>query len=351
MPPLRQSVKKNIDKKNNPFFTEGGECDLFLVRQSHSPHKVVGRFAISHSPRYVNKWGTKTVFFGFYEQIDCEPLARFIYTYAANHARTIYKAEEMIGPVNLTTNYQVGMLLDAFEEFPIIEMLYNPPYYPRFFESSPMWEKAMDAYAYHMTIESPIVEKVFRVSERLRKRYNITIRKFDVKHEKRDLKTIYDIYNDAWSNNWGFTPFSETEYMYVSSDLKKIAVPDILLIGYINDEPCGFSAALPDLNQIFKTIPHGRLTPVAIFKLLTQIRKLSHCRVLTTGIKKKFQHLGLSSIFFLETLFRGRKNGIFSAELSWVLECNKQMVRAATLLGAKKSKTYRIYRASLTKGH
>jgi len=66
-------------------------------------------------------------------------------------------------------------------------------------------------------------------------------------------------------------------------------------------------------------------------------------RILTMGIEHKYQKRGIDNIFYLDTFNRALKKGYEWGEISWVLEDNKLMTRAAELLGAKKYRTYRIY--------
>lgn len=351
VPPLKMATKEILDTSRNPFFKEGGKCDLFLVTAQEQPHEVIARFAISWVPSFVRKWTKKTAFFGFYEQIEDIELARCVFSFARSFAQKTYNAEEIVGPINLSNNYQAGMLLDHFDELPFLETAYNPPYYPQMMETSGVWEKAMDLFSFEMSRNTPINPKMQRVIERLKKKYDIVIRPMDFsKHFKRDQELIRQIYEDAWSNNWYFTPVSKAEWSFICKDFKKIALPDFAYIGLINGEPFGFSVALPDINMILRGIPNGRLFPTGIFKLLTQTKRITRVRLLAMGVKQRYQHLGLGSLFYVKSLETGLRLG-FDGELSWVLESNLALLNVLEMVGARKHKTYRIYRSRLNGTH
>ena len=342
--PLRMAVEEQLSPDKNPFFKEGGQCHQYLA--TDSADHVVGRFSVSYSPAYVQKWNHEAAFFGFYEQIDDPALAKEIFQTARQEAKKLYGVQELIGPVNISTNYQIGLLLDKYDEYPYIDMLYNPPYYSKLFETSGYWQKAMDLYAYNFDAQTQMNPKVHRVVDLLKKRHNVQIRQISFKNFEQDSEIMRQVYNDAWSENWGFIPLSKDEWDFVVKDMKKIAREDLILIGTIHGEPCGFSTVLPDLNLVLRHIPNGKLLPTGIFKLLLGQRKINRGRLLVLGIKKKYQHLGLGSIFYTESQTRGRNVGYTGGELSWVLESNHTLVNSLKQVNAQKAKTYRLYKSS-----
>lgn len=344
IPPLRLSIKEMLDTKLNPFFKEGGKCDQFLVTDPQDPNKILGRFSVSWAPSFVEKWKTRTAFFGFYEQVEDPQLAHFIFDFAKRFVKEQYQADELVGPINLTSNYECGLLVDSFDQDPFIQMLYNPPYYVQHFENSDTWEPLQDLYAFYFKARATMGEKVLRVTERLKKKLNIEIRTMDFSKMDRDSEIMREIYHDAWSDNWGFTPISKDEWNFISKDLKKIALKDFLLIGTLNGEPFGFSVTLPDLNIVLKGIPNGRLFPSGVFKLLLGLKKIKRGRMITMGVKKKYQHLGLGSLFYVESQKIGLRHGYDGGELSWVLASNTPMVNSLKAVGAEITKTYRIYK-------
>ena len=226
-------------------------------------------------------------------------------------------------------------------------MPYNPPYYAELLESYGM-KKAMDLYAYDIGVDYfNHSNKLQRVADRLRKKSSIKVRPVNMKNFRGEVEIIRQVYNDAWSRNWGFVPMSEEEFDHLAKDLKQIVDPRVVLIAEqeVNGNvprAVGFLLAVPDLNRALKKI-NGRLLPLGLLKLLWHSRKINSIRVITMGGILEFQNLGLGSILLDEIYRRGPAAGFPTGEMSWVLENNVMMNRAAELIGGRRTKTYRIY--------
>ncbi|HWP42016.1 MAG TPA: N-acetyltransferase, partial [Blastocatellia bacterium] len=253
---------------------------------------------------------------------------------------------------NPSTNYECGLLVEGFDRDPAVMMTYNPPYYASLLERYGL-SKAKDLYAFEVDEASfRATEKVKRVADRLRNKDRIRVRTVNLKEFKREVEIVRRIYNDAWSGNWGFVPVSEREFEHLARDLKQIVDPRIVLVAEQLREagaeplPIGFMLAVPDVNRALKRL-NGRLFPLGLFRLLWHSRKIDSIRIIIMGIIKEHQSLGVASVFYDEIYERGTSSGYYSAEMSWILEDNALMTRAANLLGGRRSKTYRIYEMPL----
>ncbi|MDZ7815464.1 MAG: hypothetical protein U5N86_05495 [Planctomycetota bacterium] len=180
----------------------------------------------------------------------------------------------------------------------------------------------------------------------LSERREASVRPVDMGNLDREVSLMFDIYNSAWEKNWGFVPMTREEFEYSAKDFAKIAEPELVLFLLVKGEPVGFSLALPDYNVAFRHM-NGRLFPFGFLKFLWHKRHIERIRVLAMGMKKEYRGLGLDSIMYLETFRRGIGAGYTEAELSWVLEDNVEMKRAAEKIGGTLYRTYRIYEKSL----
>ena len=338
--PLRVARKEILDPKKNPFF-EHAEMELFLAKKDG---KVVGRVAAikndNHNKFHNDKWG----FWGFFESINDQDVANALFRSAGDWLKS-KGLDLMVGPMNPSTNDECGMLIKGFDTPPYIMMTHNPEYYPKLVEGYGQ-KKIKDLYAWHLMTDDAlnnISEKMRRVANKIRERQGITFRKADMKHLQEEVERIKEIYNDAWSKNWGFVPFTDHEIDHMAKELKQIVDPELLLLAEKGDEPIAFSLTLPNINEILKKIPDGRLLPTGIFKLLFGMKKIKTVRVITLGVKRAYQHLGLGSIFYIETIERAKKNNYIGGEMSWILEDNEPMNSAIRSLGSDLYKTYRIY--------
>jgi GNAT superfamily N-acetyltransferase len=167
-----------------------------------------------------------------------------------------------------------------------------------------------------------------------------------MKNLSSEVRKIEEIYNSAWETNWGFVPLTTEEFDYMAESLKMVVDPDLVMFAEVDGKPAGFTLSLPDFNQVLKKM-NGRLLPFGLFTILLNKKKINNLRVIIMGVKPEFQKKGIDSVFYLETIKNGNKNGYRGAEISWVLEDNMPMRMTAEKLGAKIYKTYRIYRKAL----
>ncbi len=335
--PLVSDQKLLLDPRKNPFFEHSDQQHFLAWRDG----QIVGRISAIVDRNYVEFQQEKAGFFGFFECIDDEVTARALFVAAEGWLRERGMAR-MIGPTNPSTNDTVGLLADAFDQPPVIHMPYSLPYYLRLCESAGL-AKARDLYAYYMESKVAISDKIRRVAELVTKRRKVTVRPINMKKLfTEEIALIKTVYNDAWTRNWGFVPWTEAELDHTAKDLKKAVVPDIVLLAFVDGEIAGFSLSLPDLNVALKHI-NGRLFPFGLFKVLWHARKIDMVRTLALGVRKKFQGLGIDAVFYYETYLRGTKAGFHRGEMSWVLEDNYPMRNAMENWGARIYKTYRMY--------
>jgi len=167
-----------------------------------------------------------------------------------------------------------------------------------------------------------------------------------MRHFDKELQLIKEIYNEAWSKNWGFVPLTEEEIDDLAKNLKSLVVPDIVLFAYLGDEPIGFSVALPDYNQVLKHL-NGKVGLLGGLKFLYYSRKIKSIRVMLLGMKKAFQKKGVEGLLYIKTFENGIRKGYPEAECSWILEDNLLMQHGIEAMGGNRYKTYRIYEISL----
>jgi hypothetical protein len=343
VPPLLMDMKKLLDRSKYPFF-EHSEAEFFLAWRNGEP---VGRIAAILNNNHNRFHNERTAFFGFFECIDDREVASALLERAAQWGQD-KGMTELRGPMNYSPNETLGLLVEGFDTSPYIMMTHNPPYYSALIEAAG-FEKSMDLYAWHLLTEKGLNPKIIRVGEKVLKDEGIRIRSINMKKFWDDVAIIKKIYNDAWSNNWGFVPMTDAEFKHMAKDMKPAIDPRVLLIAEKNCEPVAFSLALPDFNLAFKKV-NGRLFPTGLLKLLYHARHIHQVRVLALGIAKKVQNFnGLGAALYYESFRRGVEAGYRSCEFSWTLEINDLINRSMSLFGAEIYKRYRIYRKQLQK--
>lgn len=342
VPQLIMDQKALIDPQKKPYYDN---CDLALFL-AYRGDEVVGRIGAIVNYIHQDVYKEKTGHFGFFESIDNKEVARALFAAAAEWHKSKGR-DRMRGPVNPSVWDTNGLLINAFDSPPVILTPYNPPYYVELLKAIPGLKKARDWYAYYIDKTIPFDPKVERITNIVKKRHNITIRKANLKKLKRELELIKIIFNDAWHKNWEFLPLNDREIDFLCKEIKPIVVEDLVLFAFVNGDPAGFTLSIPDFNQALKHI-NGRLLPFGIFKLLKYRKKIDAIRVFAMGMREKYRNMGIDAVFYHETYKRGVKLGYGQAEMSLIVEDNTPMTGTLEHIGAKRYKTYRMYDKDFT---
>ena len=336
VPPILMDYKVLLNPEKHPFY-QHADVQFYLARKGK---KTLGRIAaiIDHNHNTIHE--EKTGMFGFFECIDDYSVAKALLT----AARAWVKDKGMNafrGPLNPSQNEECGLLMDAYDKPPVLLMPYNPPYYVNLLEQFGL-KKAMDLWAYYIDSENPPPEKLVRVTDSLRKKTNVCIRPVRMKDFKNEAEKVWYIYNHAWIKNWGFVPMTKAEFDHLAKNLKTAIVPDLALMAELDGKPVGFSLTLPDMNQAL-IHTRGRLFPTGLLKILWYSRKIDMVRIIIMGVLPEYRNLGIDSLFYIDTWRNAVAKNMGRGEMSWILENNKMMNRAAKMLGAHIYKTYRMY--------
>ena len=344
VPPLLHFQREMFSPRHNPFF-EHAEVQLFLARRDG---RVAGRISAQIDHEHNRYHNEKTGFFGFFECIDDSEVASALLATAEEWLRA-RGMDRIRGPLNFSINGELGFLVQGHDSPPQILMPYTHPYYLDQLESS-SYAKVQDLFAWRWESQ-PVPEGPARMVRGLRSRPEVKVRIADMKRFDKEVRTILDLYNEAWSENWGFVPATEAEARQMSRDLKLIADPHIVPFVEIDGEPAGVALAVPNLNEAIHDLD-GKLFPFGFLKLLwrMKIKRPRTGRLLLLGIKKEYRsrrYAGLAYLLCDEIYHQARKRGYEWAEFSWTLEDNKLINSLITKIGCTHYKTYRIYEKPL----
>ena len=251
----------------------------------------------------------------------------------------------MMGPIDYSTNYVCGLLIDGFQHPPTLLTAHNPPYYTRLIESCG-FTKAKDWYAWWFSEFPSPAERLRKIAAARAGKQGVRIRPVNLKDIAGEGQRIRAIYNQAWQKNWGFVPFTEAESEHMAKEMKPLLVPPATLIAEVGNEPVGFVIGVPDINVALRHI-NGRLTtfglPIGLLKLLYYRSKIRTGRLIALGVIEKYRRAGIAEMLVLQVMDEALKRG-FTGELSMTLEDNVMVNRFIEALGATRYKTYRIYR-------
>jgi hypothetical protein len=335
---------KDLLLKFSPEHPFRSHSEMILLLARHE-EKIVGRIAGIIDHHYIEFHKEKVGFFGFFESIPEARVANTLLQKITDWLKD-HGMEWMAGPMNPSTNDECGLLIEGFDSPPCLMMPFNPRYYPSLLEGFGLMKK-MDLYAYLLEESSFLWDRLDRITQRLRKREpQLHIRPIQLGHLDEELKIIKDIYNQAWSRNWGFVPLTDEEINLLAKELKPLVVSDLVLFAYWGEDPIGFSVSLPDYNVVLKHL-NGKLGLLGLLKFFYYSKKIDKIRVMLLGIKPDFQKKGVEGLLYVETFRNGIKKGYHRAECSWILEENVLMQHGIEAMGGKRYKTYRIYEIPL----
>ncbi len=342
VPPLKMAVKDLLNINKHPFY-QTAKVKAWLAEIDGS---IVGRIMAVNNHAYNKYHNTKLGFFGFFESINDHAVSNLL----LKTAEESLKSEGLTsiqGPMNPGTNYECGLLIDKYDDAPQIMMTYNPSYYETQITKEG-YIKAMDLLAYNVDAHFQMPKIIMDIAERTEKKSKVTFRTLNLKNWNKELDTMFDIYNSAWETNWGFVPMTKEEFYHTAKDLKSIVNPELVHFAMVDGIEAGFILTLPDLNQVFKEIPSGNLTPMAIFKILTAKKRMTRVRVITMGIKKEYRKIGLETLLYKHNHIAIKKNPLIkNIEMSWILESNLEMNKPLIRMGGEAYKRYRVYEKSL----
>ncbi len=335
VPQLLWQEWEDLDQsqKKNPFF-EHAVSDYFLALENG---RVVGRIAAIHDTSYNEFHSEACVLFACFEAESAgvaKQLLSTVETWGKTRNLNLVK-----GPSKLSQNDMMGVLIENFDDPPVVMMVYNPPTYAGFIEGAG-YVKSEDTFAWRMTVEDGLPDRVTRIAERVKRNLKVNLRKIALGSKKAlaaELPILRGIYNAAWDKNWGFVPWTEHEIQHLASQLGQVADKDLCLIAEVDGKAAAFTVTLPDINEAMKGTG-GRLYGLA--KVL--LGKPKRMRLVAMGILPEFQGRGLDALLYAETFLRGQHK-YKAGEFGWTLERNDAINNAMKALGAQQYKRYRIF--------
>jgi GNAT superfamily N-acetyltransferase len=338
VPPIRMVQKELLNFRRHPFY-ESADIAHFLAFRGNVP---CGRIAaiVNHAH---NKWyDERRGFFGFFESTDDCAAAHGLFD-AARDWFGQQGIEAIRGPVNPSLNYEVGLLIDGFDEPPWFMMTYNKPYYARLIESYG-FRKAQDMYAFwgHVSMLEEVTNRLDSLGKTVLERFQLHCRPMDTSRFAEEIATFLDIYNRSLVSTWGFVPMSDGEVKKQAAGMRQMIVPELTTVAEVDGKPIGTMFGLLDYNPRIKAID-GRLFPFGFLKLLRNRRELRRVRLISTNVLPEYQNWGVGIALVARLVPDALQWGIEEAEFSWVLESNNLSFKTLKKGGARISKQYRVY--------
>ena len=344
VPPLVVERRQHLCLRN-PYFSHA-RCRFWLAYRDGRP---VGRISAQVDELHVARYQDATGFFGLLEAEDDADIFRDLLSTAEAwlHGQGMRRVR---GPFNLSINHECGLLVEGLHTPPMIMMGHARPYYPARLAAEG-YERAKDLLAYRIPADFTPPEVMRRIVARAAGR--VTVRPLRKARLGDELKILQDIFEDAWSDNWGFLPFTEAEFTHLGDMLRLLVDEDFVQIAEVEGTPAAMIVVFPNVNEAVRDL-NGRLFPFGWLKLLWRLKVAfpKTARIPLMGVRKKYQgtRLGAALAFMVIGAVQGPviRRGIQDVELSWILEDNLGMRNILESIGSLPYKRYRIYEKNLS---
>ncbi len=344
--PLYLERFEHLDPRKNPYFKHA-EAELFLAERNG---KAVGRISAQrcHLRSEIHKDGVGQ--FGFLEAED-DPAVFAALVNEASHWLKDRGASRLQGPFSFSINDETGLLIDGFSTPPSMMMGHARPYYAARLEALG-FTKVKDVLAYDFLDAGHPPRAMTSAYNKALADPDFVIRPLDKKRLMAELDTIVAIANDAWSDNWGFVPWTKDEMVALGNNLKMLVTGDYIAIAEYQGEPVAMAITLPNINDWITGL-NGRLLPFGWAKLGWNLlaRPPRSVRMPLMGVKRKLHGTPLGAVAGMAVIARVRSyhtgRGTLRGELSWILEDNARMRAMIESFGGKPYKTYRIYEKAI----
>ena len=341
VPTMPVDERNTLDKKKNAAF-EFCDADYFLA---YKDGELVGRVAAILNPKANMAWKTKQVRFGWIDFIDDYEVSEALINQVIAWGRE-RGMEHIAGPLGFTDFDPEGMLVEGFDRLGTMAMLYNHPYYMVHMERLGM-VKEVDWLEFRITIPEVLPDKFVKMSEIVKQRYNLKVRKLthrDIKRENYGQK-FFNLINECYCNLYGYSLLSEKQIdQYVKFYL---SVLDLRMASFVENEQGELIAAgvaMPSLSEALQKCG-GNLFPTGWWHLVKNmyIRKPDTLDLLLVGVRPDYQSKGVNAMIFTDLFQVYKDMGFKYAETSAELETNVKIQQMFGIFEPEQHKRRRIY--------
>lgn len=344
---LNSERQEAYSPAKNPLFKHV-EVQFFLARRGG---KVVGRITAQIDHAYLERYQDSTGHFGSVVAEDDPAIFAALFRAAEEWVRA-KGMKRITGPFSLSVNEEVGLLVWGFDSRSVLMVPYDPPYAGPRVEACG-YTKIKDLFSYDYDVQNAPETIGKKLMARAGMADRVKVRQANMKMFDAEVRTVVNIFNDAWSDNWGFVPFTQAEIDHASKAFGPVIVPELCIFVEVDDEAVAFIIALANLNEAIAEF-NGSLNPLNLVKLLWRLKIAGpeSTRVPLMGVKKKFRNHPLMgaglAMMAIDTLrANGKRLGKKTAELGWILEDNKPTNNIIRSVGGVHYKTHRIYEKAL----
>ena len=325
VPNLFSDEMNTLSKDKNAAF-EFCEAEYYLA---YKDGKLAGRVAAIINHKANNKWGKKSVRFGWIDFIDDREVSKALLDAVEKYGKE-KGMEDMVGPLGFTDMDPEGMLTWGFDQLGTMPTIYNYPYYPEHIEALEGFEVDNKYVEFKIMVPDTIPEKYAKIAMMIEKRYNLHVRKLTKKEVFQGGmgQKIFDLINDTYKDLYGYSELSQKQIDQLIKSY--LGFLDFNLITCIEDwtdgehKLIGVGITMPSLAHALRKCHRGRLLPFGWYHVLRAIKqhKTNIVDLLLIGILPEYRAKGANALLFADLIPWYQKYGIEWGETQVELETN-----------------------------
>ncbi len=344
VPPLLPDWAERIDPARGVFFKRG-EAEFFIAWRNGKP---VGTICAAEDREENTVRQARECVFGFFNFIEdytvMEALLGSVRQWAAGRG-----LDALTGPFNLDYEDSYGILVEGRDRPPALMCGHTPPYYLDFIERYGFEPARGDniAFALDITQETPALQELGRMAERVRKRRNFIIRPADLAHWEDELERIYILLNTAMTHLPDYRSWPRAVVFNSLAPFRKIVDPELVLFAQDGERTVGWLPGLPNLNEAF-IHANGLRQPWDYLKLWWHMRRQPGClAVKSVLVPPEYWGSGVVILLFDQMVRNARARGYRWIDASLTSDDNPRTPALGVRFGADIYKRYRVYRMKI----
>ena len=338
VPPLYSDEKKLISSGG---CNETADAVFYLALRDG---KTVGRIQGLIQKQYNELHSTSKMRFTRFDSIDDTEVASALFTAVENWGRQ-KGMTEICGPLGYNDMEREGLLVEGFEENSTFEEQYNYEYYGRLIEGVG-FEKDVDWLEYELRKPEKRNEMLSRVAKRTMELHKLHIA--DTSLPKRQYINKYrdgffECLDRCYSHLYGTVPISkEAQDELVEQFMMIVNKEFAVFICDENERVVGFGLCFPGIGDALKK-SGGRLTPLALCKLLATVRTAKVIDLGLVAILPEYQNAGINAVIIDSLLGMLEEGKVEKCETNLNLETNTAVQAQWKYFSARQHKRRRSY--------
>ncbi|MBK9290215.1 MAG: hypothetical protein IPM52_01055 [Bacteroidetes bacterium] len=338
VPPIYKDEYRYFSPGFNPALRDNHT--ILALAWMHN--KPVGRVMGIINQRYNQSHNEAHVRFCFLDCPDdqniCNALLNFVAQWGATHGMS-----HLVGPLGFSDKDPQGMMVEGFDEKPVIATNLNQVYLPDLLQNYG-FAKHLDLVSYLIPTPESLPERYLNAIQRVQQSDAFILKEFKGKRElRRWIMPVFRLINEAYRDIYGFDPLSEEEMKELAH--RYLPVLDAEFVKLITDRRgrlLAFVVAMPELSEGIRKAG-GRIWPFGWWHILKCWRSTQLLTLLLGAVHPDHRNHGLTLLLAQSLIQTARQRGITHIDSHLILEHNRLMRAECERLGGRLHKRFRIF--------